>query len=178
MRTHKISQRLRLAARQGGTIRAIPAPGHRALVSIRGFASYRSWHRLYSWMTVMGLSVTVGGVARAQGGGSPSAVSAGAAAAIEAMKGDLRRLVSANEIYRAKNKRYAGDVAALVGYRPSGGVTVSFLSASAAGWAGKATAAALPGKSCVISVGTVPTPPKTDATGRSAPDAVVVCDAA
>jgi hypothetical protein len=94
------------------------------------------------------------------------------------MTNDLRRVVSANEVYRAKNKRYATIVADLAGYHASSGVTVIFTAATATGWSGKATAATLPGKSCVVSVGPVASPPKTDATGRTGADAVVVCDPA
>jgi hypothetical protein len=95
---------------------------------------------------------------------------------IGAMKGDLRRLVSANEVYHAKNAKYAGDVSALPGFKSSAGVSVSILGATAGGWSAKATASGLPGKSCVIYVGTVSTPPKTDTEGRSGPEAVAACD--
>jgi hypothetical protein len=94
------------------------------------------------------------------------------------MTSDLRRVVSANEVYRAKNKRYAAGVGDLTGYHASDGVTVTFIASTAGGWSGKATAAGLPGKSCVVSVGSVASPPKTDAMGRTGPDAVVVCDPA
>jgi hypothetical protein len=94
------------------------------------------------------------------------------------MKADLRRLVSANEVYHVKNSRYAGDVGSLSSFRPSQGVSVTILNASANGWSAKATDAALPGKSCVIYVGSVPAPPKTDTDGRSGPEAVAVCDKA
>jgi hypothetical protein len=97
---------------------------------------------------------------------------------IQAMTGDLRRMVSANEVYKAKNKRYAATVGDLTSYHASSGVTVVFVTATAAGWSGKATASSLPGKSCVVSIGTVATAPKTDATGRTGADAVVVCDPA
>ena len=178
MRTRQISGRPRPAARQRGGQKQVTADGITALVPLRGLGAYRSWRRLHRWLVVILLSTVGGGMARAQGGGSPSTVSGASAAASAAMTGDLRRLVSANEVYRAKTKRYAAAVGALTGFRPSAGVSVSVLTASATGWAGKATAASLPGKSCVVSVGVVPTPPKTDATGRSAPDAVVVCDPA
>jgi hypothetical protein len=94
------------------------------------------------------------------------------------MTGDLRRIVSANEVYKAKNKRYAAAVGDLTTYHPSSGVTVVFTGVTAAGWSGKATSSSVPGKSCVVSVGTVATAPKTDATGRTGADAVVVCDPA
>lgn len=177
MRTRQPSERPRPAACRSGRARTLASRAARALVPLRGSGSHRAWRGLYTWGLAATVSAIAWGGARAQGGGSPGTAAAGSAA-IEAMKGDLRRLVSANEVYRAKNKRYAADIGALAGYRASGGVTVALLNASATGWAAKATAAALPGKSCVISVGTVPSPPKTDATGRTAPDAVVTCDPA
>ena len=94
------------------------------------------------------------------------------------MKGDLRRLVSANEVYHAKTKKYASDASALPGFAPSPGIAVTILNASAGGWSAKATASGLPGKSCVIYVGTVGTPPKTDGEGRTGSEAVAVCDKA
>jgi hypothetical protein len=109
-------------------------------------------------------------------GPSKAPKSSGQADAVAAMKGDLRRLVSANEVYHVKNKRYASDVSALSGFQASSGVTVVLLGASATGWSGKATSAALPGKSCVIFVGAVSAAPKTEAEGLSAPEAVAVCD--
>jgi hypothetical protein len=95
---------------------------------------------------------------------------------IAAMKGDLRRLVSANEVYHAKTTKYAGDVSALPAFKPSPGVAVTILGATAGGWSAKATASGLPGKSCVIYAGSVSPAPKTDAEGRSGPEAVAVCD--
>jgi hypothetical protein len=92
------------------------------------------------------------------------------------MKGDLRRLVSANEVYRAEKGQYAASVDALRTYHPSAGVTVTILQASSTGWAGQATAASVPGKSCVIAVGQVSPQPTTLTDKRSGPEAVAVCD--
>ena len=94
----------------------------------------------------------------------------------DAMKGDLRRLVSANEVYRAEKGQYAANVDALRGYHPSAGVTVTILQASSTGWAAQSTAAAVPGKSCVITVGMVSPQPTTLADKRSGAEAVAVCD--
>jgi len=140
--------------------------------------SHRSWHGLYMCGMIVAAVVSVARPAAAQAGAPAGGAPAGGAAVVQAMTNDLRRVVSANEVYRAKNKRYAASVADLAAYHPSSGVTVTFTTATPTGWAGKATAAALPGKSCVVSVGPVASPPKTDATGRTGADAVVVCDPA
>jgi hypothetical protein len=144
---------------------------------LQGVRSHRSWHGLYTCVVVVAATVWAVRPAAAQaapGGAAP----ASAAAVVQAMTNDLRRVVSANEVYRAKNKRYATTVADLAGYHASAGVTIAFTAATVTGWSGKATAATLPGKSCVVSVGPVASPPKTDATGRTGADAVVVCDPA
>jgi hypothetical protein len=138
--------------------------------------SHRSWHGLYTCLLVVAVAVSAAPQAGAQAGPAPSG--AGGGAVIQTMTGDLRRIVSANEVYKAKNKRYAAAVGDLTAYHASSGVTVVFLAVSPTGWSGKATASSLPGKSCVISVGAVATAPKTDATGRTGADAVVVCDPA
>lgn len=144
--------------------------------------SSRSRRGLSGLMLALGLAASGTSAARAASGaasspdGTRSVVPAGQGDPVTAMKGDLRRLVSANEVYHVKNSKYAADVGALSSFRPTPGVTVTLLSASANGWAAKATAAALPGKSCVIYVGAVPTPPKTDVDARSGPEAVAVCD--
>ena len=90
-------------------------------------------------------------------------------------KADLRRLVGLNEVYHAKNKKYAGSVSDLTSFKPSAGVTVTLGQSSANGWSATATAANGAGKSCVIYVGQV-SPPKTQAQGLSGPEAVPVCD--
>jgi hypothetical protein len=95
--------------------------------------------------------------------------------ALAGAKADLRRLVSLNEVYHAKNKKYASNISDLTSFKPSAGVTVTLGASSANGWAATATAASAAGRSCVIYVGQV-TPPKTQAQGLSAPEAVPVCD--
>jgi hypothetical protein len=146
------------------------------LGALQAARPHRPWHGFYTCLLVAVAALCVAPPAEAQAG--PPASGAGEAAMIQAMTGDLRRMVSANEVYKAKNKRYAAAVADLTTYRASSGVTVVITAVTATGWSGKATASSLPGKSCVISVGTVATAPKTDATGRTGADAVVVCDPA
>jgi hypothetical protein len=107
---------------------------------------------------------------------SAAALRAQGGDAVGTMKGDLRRLVSANEVYHAKNKTYAPNTAALTGFKPSSGVSITLTSVSTTGWAASAVSASLPGKSCVIFVGQVSSQPKTAAQGVSAPEAVAVCD--
>lgn len=92
------------------------------------------------------------------------------------MKGDLRRMVSANEVFHAKNKRYASATSDLPGYKATAGVTIVISGASATGWAATAVTASIPGKSCVIFVGSVPSPPKTAGAALTGPEAVPVCD--
>jgi len=93
-----------------------------------------------------------------------------------AMKGDLRRLVSANEVYHAKNKRYASALSALPGYQASSGVTITIAAATATGWSATAVSGSAAGKSCVIYVGKVGAPPKTAGAGLTGAEAVPVCD--
>jgi hypothetical protein len=95
--------------------------------------------------------------------------------ALAGAKADLRKLVSLNEVYHAKNKKYASSVSDLTSFHPSAGVTVTLGPSTANGWSANATAGAAPGKSCVIYVGQVP-PPKTQAGGLTGPEAVPVCD--
>jgi hypothetical protein len=90
-------------------------------------------------------------------------------------KADLRRIVSLNEVYHAKNRKYASSVSELTGFKPSSGVTVTLGAATANGWSASAATASQSGKTCVIYVGSV-TPPRTQAQGLTAPEAVPVCD--
>jgi hypothetical protein len=83
--------------------------------------------------------------------------------------------VSLNEVYHAKNRKYASSVSDLSGFKPSPGVTVTLGASTANGWSASATTASAAGKSCVIYVGSV-SPPKTQAQGLTAPEAVPVCD--
>jgi len=95
--------------------------------------------------------------------------------ALAGAKADLRKLVSLNEVYHAKNKKYASSVSDLTSYRASAGVTVTLGPSTANGWAASATAGGAAGKSCVIYVGQV-SPPKTQAQALTGPEAVPVCD--
>jgi hypothetical protein len=90
-------------------------------------------------------------------------------------KADLRRIVSLNEVYHAKNRKYASNVSELTGFKPSSGVTVTLGPSTANGWSATATTASQAGKTCVIYVGSV-SPPRTQAQGLTAPEAVPVCD--
>jgi hypothetical protein len=115
------------------------------------------------WLvSVIGVTSLVPAAARAQD-------------ALAGAKADLRKLVSLNEVYHAKNKKYASSVSDLTSFHPSAGVTVTLGPSTANGWAATATAGSAPGKSCVIYVGQV-SPPKTQAGGLTAPEAVPVCD--
>jgi hypothetical protein len=100
---------------------------------------------------------------------------AGAQDALAGAKADLRKLVSLNEVYHAKNKKYASSVSDLTSFKPSPGVTVTLGPSTANGWGATATAGGAAGKSCVIYVGQV-SPPKTQAQGLTGPEAVPVCD--
>jgi hypothetical protein len=117
-----------------------------------------------------------GATVQAAGGAGTPGSAADVSRSFEAMKSDLRRLVGANQVYRAESGQYTTSVAALHGYRASAGVTVTILQASSTGWAAQATAVDIPGKSCVISIGSVARPPTTMRDRHSGPEAVVVCD--
>jgi hypothetical protein len=97
-------------------------------------------------------------------------------AALATAKSDLRRLVGANEVYHAKNKRYAADVASLPGYKASATVTIAVAAATGTGWSATAATSGAQGKSCTIWVGTVAPHPTTQAQGLSGPEAVPTCD--
>jgi hypothetical protein len=107
-------------------------------------------------------------------GGRLLAQAPSVSAALTAEKAELRRLVSANEVFHARNKRYAANTAELAGFRAGAGITVVINGASATGWSATATSAEAQGKSCVIWVGAV-TRPKT-AGGLAGPEAVPTCD--
>ena len=95
--------------------------------------------------------------------------------ALAGAKADLRKLVSLNEVYHAKNKKYASNISDLTSFHASVSVTVTLGTSTANGWAASATSGSAPGKSCVIFVGQVP-PPKTQGGGLTGPEAVPVCD--
>lgn len=125
------------------------------------------------WITVGALTVS----SAVPAGGALLAQTAGnGAQQLATMKSDLRRLVGANEVYHAKNRRYAGDLTALQGFKPSANVTIAFAGVSAGGWAATATSTGAAGKSCTIWVGTVSPHPPTAALGLIGAEAVPVCD--
>jgi hypothetical protein len=109
-------------------------------------------------------------------GGAVQAQTAESAAALATVKSDLRRLVGANEVYHAKTRRYAADVASLPGFTASVHVSITVAGASATGWSGTGTSTGAPGKSCTIWVGTGAPHPTTAALGLSGPEAVPTCD--
>ena len=89
-----------------------------------------------------------------------------------AMRSDLRNLASVQETYWTSNQIYYGGVIpnlATFQYRPSNGIVVTIVSATAAGWSAQASAPALTGQTCVIFYGSAPPiPPATV-------DAAVAC---
>jgi hypothetical protein len=64
----------------------------------------------------------------------------------------LRAVVRAQEAYQLDNTRYASDAAALR-FRAEPGVRVTVLYATQRGWAGQATHAAIPRRTCVVYFG-------------------------
>jgi hypothetical protein len=133
----------------------------------------RSAMRSARWRVSIGAFVALSAVPVGRG---VLAQTAGNAAALATVKSDLRRLVGENEVYHAKNRRYAADLASLPGYKASATVTITMVTVSATGWSGTASSGGAPGKSCTIWVGTVPSHPTTAALGLSGPEAVPTCD--
>jgi hypothetical protein len=121
------------------------------------------------WITIGALTALSAGPAMAQTAGN-------GAQQLVTMKSDLRRLVGANEVYHAKNRRYASDLTSLQGFKASLDVTIVFVGASAGGWAATATSSGAPGKSCTIWVGTVSPHPATATLGLTGAEAVPMCD--
>ena len=97
--------------------------------------------------------------------------------AVSAPRADLQRLVAAQEQHIANVGRYASRIPALaLRYLPASGVNLAILSASEAGWSGRATRTGYAG-SCVVWVGQPESKPKTDGQGLVPPTAgVPVCD--
>ena len=92
-------------------------------------------------------------------------------AVVTAMRSDLRNLASVQETYWIDNKVYYGGLIpnAVLDYRPTAGVTVVVVSATASGWAAQASAPGYTPETCVIFYGAVPPiPPATV-------DAAVAC---
>lgn len=99
---------------------------------------------------------------------------------IYSVRGDLRELVAAQEMFWHSRKTYATDVSALSMFHPSAGVTVQILRARSTGWTARATYGESIGgsRSCVIWVGDITTPerPLTDVERKSYPEAEATCD--
>jgi hypothetical protein len=170
-------------------VHGLPVPGTRPSIR-RATARIPAFPAGRAFMGMVGLLCTVASLGAAQSPATTSQGSVGAAvrgpegsrpqgnqssATIGAMKDDLRRLVSANEVYRARNGHYATSIGALQGYHASTGVVVSIQKASSTGWAADATSQSLPGKSCVVFIGAMASP-STLADKRSGSEAVVACD--
>jgi prepilin-type N-terminal cleavage/methylation domain-containing protein len=88
-------------------------------------------------------------------------------AVVASMRSDLRNLASVQEAYWVDNRAYYGGLIPNVAlpYAPSNGVTVTIVTATAAGWSARATAPGLSTQQCVIYYGaTAPlAPAKADA---------------
>ena len=93
-------------------------------------------------------------------------------AVVASMKSDLRNLAGVQETYWTSNNiYYAGVIPDLVAfpYRPSNGVAVTIVSASASGWSAQAAAPGFATQTCVIYYGDAPPIPPATA------DAAVAC---
>jgi prepilin-type N-terminal cleavage/methylation domain-containing protein len=77
-------------------------------------------------------------------------------AVVSAMRSDLRNLASVQEAYWVDNRAYYSGVIPDPAFplQPSNGITITMVSATAAGWSARATAAALTAQQCVIYYGT------------------------
>ena len=92
-------------------------------------------------------------------------------AVVTAMRSDLRNLAGTQETYWTENATYyAGAIPnAALNYRPSNGVTITMVNATAAGWSAQAAAPGITAQTCVIFYGAAPPiPPATV-------DAAVAC---
>jgi hypothetical protein len=100
------------------------------------------------------------------------------AAAYGDMRADLRNLIMAQEMYWKANHRYASSTSDLAAYNTRGTDRIEIARVNADGWTAKASAAAAPGRSCVIWAGPVPTAdrPATDDEHKTFPEAEVSCD--
>ena len=92
-------------------------------------------------------------------------------AVVTAMRSDLRNLASVQETYWTGNNIYYGGVIPDPAFplRPSSGVNITVVSATAAGWSAQAAAPGLTGQTCVIFYGAAPPIPPATA------DAAVAC---
>lgn len=83
------------------------------------------------------------------------------------MRDNLRTLVTNQEAHFSDHTTYTLDLGR-ARYRSTNGVAVVMLKATGTGWSARATHPRLPGKSCVIWVGSVSPLPTTDGSGRRA----------
>jgi hypothetical protein len=93
------------------------------------------------------------------------------------MRTELQTLAVAELSYYAERARYTSDIETL-GYRPSSNlVSLKLVTATDQGFAARATASALPGKSCVVYIGSLKKRPRT-ASDHVIPagDREVACD--
>ena len=91
-------------------------------------------------------------------------------AVASAMRSDLRNLASVQEAYWVNNRAYYGGTIPdpLFPLQPSSGITITMVSATAAGWSARATAPGLTAQQCVIYYGTAPAIPPASADGSVA----------
>jgi hypothetical protein len=94
----------------------------------------------------------------------------------DAMRRELHGLMVAEMSYYAEAAKYSNDMET-VGYKPDAPVKLTLLDVTDRGWAARATAQALPGKSCVVYLGLPNRAPKT-ARDHARPDTEreVACD--
>jgi hypothetical protein len=97
------------------------------------------------------------------------------------LRTQLRAVLEAQDAVHAQRGRFArgfGTSGETVAFTPPPGITITLGFADSAGWTAIATHAALPGKSCVIWIGTVPLNqrPETSHDGNRGGHGEVVCD--
>ncbi len=93
-------------------------------------------------------------------------------AVVSAMRSDLRNVAGTQEAYWTDNNAYYGGVIPdpAFNFKPSTNVTVTIVSATAAGWSARATAPGVTATTCAIFYGVAPPiPPATV-------DAAVACN--
>lgn len=92
-----------------------------------------------------------------------------------AIRGSLRRLVLAEEMYFAENGTYTGNLQTLK-FRPPSRAAVTLLWANRDGWAARGSYPSIQGKDCVVYVGRMHPAPATKRNRRQAAEGVPVCD--
>jgi hypothetical protein len=98
-------------------------------------------------------------------------------AAFTTVRAALRRLVVVEETYFAENGTYTGDLDR-VRFQPPADVTVTILWATRDGWAARARHGGIPGKDCVVYVGSSRPAPASVRHGRQAREGMPTCDRA